>query len=157
MNPMDELLPLTRIFLDVEASSKKRLFEIISQSMADLGAPKEEDLLSSSDVFECLLARERLGSTGLGQGVAIPHGRHVHVAHPMGAFFRLKEAVEFDAADGKPVQLVFVLLVPAKDEESNRAHLAILAHLAERFADKQTRQALLNSQTPEALRDLLMK
>jgi PTS system nitrogen regulatory IIA component len=90
-------------------------------------------------VFDSLFARERLGSTGLGQGVAIPHGRIAKLAAPIGAFLRLKEAIPFEAPDGKPVNLLFFVLMPEKDTNS---HLQILASLAEIFADVDARARL---------------
>ena len=145
MKAISEILPLSRVVLDMEASSKKRLFEQVAQLL------HEQVGLPQSDVFDCLVARERLGSTGLGHGVAMPHGRHVQAA--CGVFVRLKEAVDFDAPDNKPVSLVFVLLVP---ESATGEHLEILSHLAERFADKNVRDALLGTQDAAAARDLLI-
>lgn len=147
MKPITEILPTSAIILDKEISSKKRLFEELGTLLAS-----EDNQLAAHDVFECLFARERLGSTGLGQGVAIPHGRHAGVLEPRAAFIRLKEAIDFDAPDGKPVNLVFALLVP---EVSTSEHLDILSHLAERFSDKTTRAELLTCHTPEIVLHLL--
>lgn len=147
MKLISEILPVTRIALDMEATSKKRLFEEIGHLVAH-----EVEELSAAEIFDCLFARERLGTTGLGQGVAIPHGRHNKVSTPIGAFIRLQEAIDFDAPDDKPVKLIFVLLVP---ETSTHEHLTVLSHLAERFADKAVRTALLECQSASAVRDLL--
>ena len=147
MKAISEILPLSRVVLDMEASSKKRLLEQVAQLL------HEQVGLPQSDVFDCLVARERLGSTGLGHGVAMPHGRHADVHAACGVFVRLKEAVDFDAPDNKPVSLVFVLLVP---ESATGEHLEILSHLAERFADKTVRDALLGTQDAAAARDLLI-
>ena len=147
MKAISEILPLSRVVLDMEASSKKRLLEQVAQLL------HEQVGLPQSDVFDCLVARERLGSTGLGHGVAMPHGRHADVQASCGVFVRLKEAVDFDAPDNKPVSLVFVLLVP---ESATGEHLEILSHLAERFADKNVRDALLGTQDAAAARDLLI-
>ena len=147
MKAISEILPLSRVVLDMEASSKKRLFEQVAQLL------HEQVGLPQSDVFDCLVARERLGSTGLGHGVAMPHGRHAAVQAACGVFVRLKEAVDFDAPDNKPVSLVFVLLVP---ESATGEHLEILSHLAERFTDKTVRDALLGTQDAAAARDLLI-
>ena len=138
MKAISEILPLSRVVLDMEASSKKRLFEQVAQLL------HEQVGLPQSDVFDCLVARERLGSTGLGHGVAMPHGRHADVQAACGVF---------DAPDNKPVSLVFVLLVP---ESATGEHLEILSHLAERFADKTVRDALLGTQDAAAARDLLI-
>ena len=141
MTSLDDILPVSHIILDAEISSKKRLFECVAQLFA------EQSGLSQTEVFDCLIARERLGSTALGQGVAMPHGRHA------GAFVRLKEPIEFDAPDNKPVSLVFVLLVP---EAATGEHLALLSHLARLFNEKSVREALRSCQTPEEARALLL-
>lgn len=147
MKSIGEILPLSHIELDMEVSSKKRLFEELGRIMAN-----ESEDLTAAEIFDCLFARERLGTTGLGQGVAIPHGRHAKIQSPMGAFVRLKEAIEFDAPDDKPVSLVFVLLVP---ETATSEHLEILSHLAERFSDKAVRTALSACTDAEVAHSLL--
>lgn len=133
MNAIGDILPLSHIILDLDISSKKRLFEEVGKLLAD-------DHLSATDVFECLFAREKLGSTGLGHGVAIPHGRHAHVQQMMAAFVRTAEPIDFDAPDNQPVSLICVLLVP---EAATGAHLELLSHLASKFSDKATREQLL--------------
>ena len=143
MTSLADILPVSHIILDAEISSKKRLFECVAQLFA------EQSGLSQTEVFDCLIARERLGSTALGQGVAMPHGRHAAT----GAFVRLKEPIEFDAPDNKPVSLVFVLLVP---EAATGEHLALLSHLARLFNEKSVREALRSCQTPEEARALLL-
>jgi PTS system nitrogen regulatory IIA component len=90
-------------------------------------------------VFDSLFARERLGSTGLGQGVAIPHGRIKGLKDAVGALVRVAQAVPFDAPDGGPVSLAFILLVPEKATEK---HLQILSELAQMFSDRELRQNL---------------
>ena len=147
MTSLDDILPVSHIILDAEISSKKRLFECVAQLFA------EQSGLSQTEVFDCLIARERLGSTALGQGVAMPHGRHAGVPAATGAFVRLKEPIEFDAPDNKHVSLVFVLLVP---EAATGEHLALLSHLAGLFNEKSVREALRSCQTPEEARALLL-
>ena len=147
MTSLDDILPVSHIILDAEISSKKRLFECVAQLFA------EQSGLSQTEVFDCLIARERLGSTALGLGVAMPHGRHAGVLAATGAFVRLKEPIEFDAPDNKPVSLVFVLLVP---EAATGEHLALLSHLARLFNEKSVREALRSCQTPEEARALLL-
>ena len=147
MTSLDDILPVSHIILDAEISSKKRLFACVAQIFA------EQSGLSQTEVFDCLIARERLGSTALGQGVAMPHGRHAGVPAATGAFVRLKEPIEFDAPDNKPVSLVFVLLVP---EAATGEHLALLSHLAGLFNEKSVREALRSCQTPEEARALLL-
>jgi PTS system nitrogen regulatory IIA component len=133
MNLIAKLLPASNILLDVEVSSKKRMFEQVGLLF------ENNQGVARSLVFDSLFARERLGSTGLGQGVAIPHGRIKGLKEPIGAFLRLKTAVAFDAPDGRPVALVFVLLVP---EQANEQHLEILSELAQMFSDKDLRANL---------------
>lgn len=147
MISLSDIIPVSHIILDAETSSKKRLFECVAQLFA------AQSGLPQSEIFDCLVARERLGSTALGQGVAMPHGRHASVSAATGAFIRLKEPIEFDAPDNKPVSLVFVLLVP---EAATSEHLELLAHLAGRFSEKSVRDALQSCGTPEAARDLLL-
>jgi PTS system nitrogen regulatory IIA component len=98
-----------------------------------------------------LFAREKLGSTGLGQGIAIPHGRIKGLKTPIGAFVRLAAPVQFDAPDGKPVDLVFVLLVP---EAANEHHLQLLSELAQMFSDKSFREQLAAAADAAALHGL---
>ena len=127
------LLPETNVALDLELASKRRVFDEAGMIF------QNHQGIARSIVFDSLFARERLCSTGLGQGVAIPHGRIAKLPAPIGAFLRLKEAIPFEAPDGKPVNLLFFVLMPEKDTNS---HLQILASLAEIFADVETRQRL---------------
>ena len=133
MNPLVNLLAAEQILLDLDASSKKRVFE-------QAGILFEGRLgLARSVIFDSLFAREKLGSTGLGQGVAIPHGRIKGLKQAMGAFLRLTHPVPFDSPDGRPVDLLFVLLVP---EQATELHLQILSELAQRFSDRTFREKL---------------
>ena len=127
------LLPETNVALDLELASKRRVFDEAGMLF------QHHQGIARSTVFDSLFARERLGSTGLGQGVAIPHGRIAKLAAPIGAFLRLKEAIPFEAPDGRPVNLLFFVLMPEKDTNS---HLQILASLAEIFADVEARARL---------------
>lgn len=139
MNLIANLLPLANVVVDLEVSSKKRVFE-------QAGLLFENNAgISRSDVFESLFSREKLGCTGLGQGIAIPHGRIKGMRDAQGAFLRLKTPIAFDAPDGKPVNLIFVLLVP---ERATDLHLQILSELAQMFSDKELRRKL--TQTPDA-------
>ena len=134
MNALTKILPAAQVLLDVDSSSKKRVFE-------QVGMLFEKHLgLGHALVFDSLFAREKLGSTGLGQGVAIPHGRIKGLKQAAGAFLRLKTPVPFDAPDGRPVNLMFVLLVP---EQATEQHLQILSELAQNFAEQPFREALL--------------
>ena len=133
MTPFIKLLPESHVLLDLEASSKKRVFE-------QAGLLFENHVgIARSVVFDSLFAREKLGSTGLGQGIAIPHGRIKGLKQATGAFLRLATPVPFESPDGRPVNLLFVLLVP---EQATEEHLQILSELAQRFADRSFRDAL---------------
>lgn len=133
------LLPSTNVVLDAELASKRRVFDEAGLLF------QNNQGIARATVFDSLFARERLGSTGLGQGVAIPHGRIAKLNAPVGAFLRLKEAIPFEAPDGKPVSLLFFVLVP---EKATDAHLQILASLAEMFADASMRDALATLPAP---------
>lgn len=144
---ISDLLSPESIRLDVHGSSKKRLLEIISEELA-----RDNDNLSAREIFESLCARERLGSTGLGHGVAIPHGR-VKGNRPIRAtFIRLKKPLAFDAIDGKPVDLLFAMTVP---ENCNEDHLKLLAHVAELFSDPDLLEALRAAESPGTMLQLL--
>ena len=145
MSLIGEILPLSHIVLDLEVSSKKRVFEQAGLLL------ENEAGLARADVCDCLFAREKLGTTGLGQGVAIPHGRHASVKKAVGAFIRTQEPVAFDAPDGKPVSLIFVLLVP---ENATGEHLEVLSKLAGRFSQKAVREALMSADAQEVRRIL---
>ena len=146
MSLIGEILPLSHIVLDLEVGSKKRLFEEAGLLL------EHEAELPHGDVFDCLFAREKLGSTGLGQGVAIPHGRHACVKKATGAFIRTKEPVAFDSPDGKPGSLNFTLLVP---ENATGEQLEFLSKLAGRFSQKAVREALMSATSAEEVRKLL--
>ncbi|MBI3524970.1 MAG: PTS IIA-like nitrogen regulatory protein PtsN [Betaproteobacteria bacterium] len=139
MNQIAKLLPLTNIVLGLEASSKKRVFEHAGLLF------ENHQGIARSTVYDALFAREKLGSTGLGQNIAIPHGRIKGLKHAVGGFLRLAEPVQFDSPDGKPVSLLFVLLVP---EGATERHLQILSELAQLFSDRGFRERL--SVAPDA-------
>ena len=146
MSLVAKLLPLSHVVIDMQVSSKKRLFE-------QAGLLFENHYgIARSLVFDSLFARERLGSTGLGQGVAIPHGRIKGLKDALGAFIRLAQPVPFDSPDGAPVGLVFVLLVPEKATEK---HLQILSELAQMFSDKGLREAMHAAPDAAALHQLV--
>lgn len=133
MNLLSKLLPPSNVVLDMVASSKKRVFE-----QAGLLFENNQGI-ARSKVFDSLFARERLGSTGLGQGVAIPHGRIKGLREPIAAFLRLAEPIPFDAPDGKPVSILVFLLVP---EQATQLHLEILSELAQMLSDQSFRDSL---------------
>jgi PTS system nitrogen regulatory IIA component len=121
-----DILARDRVVGDLHVPSKKRLLERAARLLAGEGGAAFERA-----AYEALVAREHLGSTGLGQGVAIPHGRVPGDSPPTAAFLRLKHPVEFDAPDGEPVDLVLALLVP---EHFTDQHLSLLAQVAELFS-----------------------
>ena len=142
MSLISQLLAPQNIVLDLDASSKKRVFE-------HAGVLFENNQgIARSAVFDSLFAREKLGSTGLGRGIAIPHGRIKGLAEACGAFIRLATPVPFDSPDGQPVSLLFVLLVP---EQATEQHLQILSELAERFSERTCREALGAADSAEAI------
>ena len=146
MSLVAKLLSPANVVPDLQVSSKKRLFEQVGLLF------ENQHALARSVVFDSLFARERLGSTGLGQGVAIPHGRIKGLKEALGAFIRLAQPVPFDAPDGNPVTLVFVLLVPEKATEK---HLQILSELAQMFSDKALREAMARAADAGALYELV--
>jgi PTS system nitrogen regulatory IIA component len=146
MNLVAKLLPPGNVVLDMTVSSKKRLFEQVGLLI------ENHHGIARNVVFDSLFDRERLGSTGLGQGVAIPHGRLKGLKEALGAFVRLAQPVPFDAPDGKPVSLVFALLVP---EQATDKHLQILSELAQMFSDRSLREALAGAPDAATLHHLV--
>lgn len=144
---LTDLISPDRIACDVDAQSKKRALERLSE-LISLG----QENVSTAEVFNSLLARERLGATGVGHGVAIPHGRLKNSKLAVGAFIKLKKGVDFDALDKQPVDLLFALLVPDK---SDSEHLQILAQLAGMFRDEDMRKKLRQVDSGQALHQLL--
>ena len=146
MNLITKLLSTSNIALDLEIGSKKRLFEQIGLLF------ENNNRIAMATVFDSLFAREKLGSTGLGYGVAIPHGRIKALRETLCGFVRTKAGVPFDSPDGEPVRLVFAMLVP---EHATEQHLQILSELAQMFSDPDFRDALLASNDPAELHRLL--
>ena len=146
MNITDLLIP-ERVTGCDDVGSKKRLLEYISELLA--GSSPE---LVQSDIFNALINREKLGSTGLGKGVAIPHGRMASLEKPVCAFVKLANPVDFDATDGQPVDLIFTLLVP---EDSTEEHLQVLSTIAEIFSNAGISMALRQCDTDSCLLEQL--
>jgi PTS system nitrogen regulatory IIA component len=146
MNLIAPLVTPDTALLDLSFTSKKKLFEHAAELLARTHG------LKSTDIFTSLFERERLGSTALGYGIAIPHGRIKGLKDASGAFYRLKTPLEFDAPDNQPVSLCFILLVP---KDANERHLQILGELAQLFGDDAMRSKLLNVATPAELIALL--
>jgi PTS system nitrogen regulatory IIA component len=146
MSLIAKQLHAANVLIDLQVSSKKRLFE-----QAGLLFENQHGI-ARSVVFDSLFAREKLGSTGLGQGVAIPHGRIKGLKEALCAFLRLAQPVAFDAPDGNPVSLVFVLLVP---QQATEKHLQMLSELAQMFSDKPLREAMSRAPDAAALHQLI--
>jgi len=146
MQISDILVP-ERILCNPVTRSKKGALEELSRLIASANPS-----LTYMEIFDCLNARERLGSTGLGNGIAIPHGRFKHIDAPVAAFLKLKSGIDFDASDQKPVDLLFALLVP---ENSTDEHLQILSKLAEMFSDGMLLRRLRMQSSPEKIYRLL--
>lgn len=142
-----ELISADRVACCQQTTSKKRALEQISQLLA-----RDVPDFTAEEIFDSLIGRERLGSTGLGHGVAIPHGRLSGLGEPIGAFVRLETAIDYDAIDRQPVDLLFALLVP---EEATDAHLQLLAQLARMFSDATFSQRLRGSHSSQELYELL--
>ncbi|MDI9332836.1 MAG: PTS sugar transporter subunit IIA [Cytophagales bacterium] len=139
---LQQLLAPKHILLGLEIASKKRLFE-------EIGFLFEQSVgLNRSAVTASLFARERLGSTGLGYGVAIPHGRIKGLKEPQIAALQLKNPIGFDAVDGLPVDFLFALLVP---ENASQKHLDLLAQIAEILSDEVKRTALKTTTSAQHL------
>jgi PTS system nitrogen regulatory IIA component len=146
MNITDLLIP-ERVTCCHDVGSKKRLLEYISELLATSSLK-----LSQNDIFNALLSREKLGSTGLGKGVAIPHGRMTSLEKPVCAFVKLDTPIDFDASDGQPVDLIFTLLVP---EDSTEEHLQVLSTIAEIFSNTGISMALRQCDSDSCLLEQL--
>ncbi|MDH5180614.1 MAG: PTS IIA-like nitrogen regulatory protein PtsN [Gammaproteobacteria bacterium] len=144
---LTELIPLERIACNVGANSKKRALEELSELIAG-----SEGRITSSEVFDSLLNRERLGGTGVGHGVAIPHGRLKNGTITLGALIKLDHAIDYDAIDNQPVDLLFAMVVP---EESTEEHLQALAKIAAMFNDAGMREQMRSAKSPVDLHELV--
>ena len=146
---LQNLITSDRVRCESEVSSKKRALELAGDMIAE-----GHDTLSANDVFDSLIGREQLGSTGLGHGVALPHGRLGEADQTICAFIKLANGVDFDATDQQPVDLVFAMLVP---EHFTDEHLKILAQLAEMFSDPEFCDRLREAETDQSLYDTLLQ
>ena len=145
MNISDLLVP-DAVVAALKAQSKKQLLqELAARTHALTGLPERR-------VFEVLMERERLGTTGVGNGIAIPHGRMAEVAAITGLFVRLDASIDYEAVDGQPVDLVFMLLAP---ESAGADHLKALARVSRLLRDRQTCEKLRAAASPEALYAIL--
>ena len=145
MNLIRKILLPDNILLDSESTSKKRVFERVGLLF------ENNQQIARSMVFDSLFAREKLGSTGLGQGVAIPHGRISKLRDATAAFVKTTHPIPFDAPDGMPVNLIFVLLVP---DRATDLHLQILGELAQMFSEAQFRDRLLACEETASIHQL---
>ena len=146
MNRLAKFLPLENVVIGLSVTSKKRVFEqagLIFENQNGIGR---------SSVTDNLFARERLGSTALGEGVAIPHGRIKGLKQPLAAFVRLDQPIPFESPDGQPVALLIFLLVP---EQATQQHLEILSEIAQLLSDREARERLHTEQNLEELHRLL--
>ncbi len=140
---IEEILSPQRVTVGLPCKTKKRLLEMLSTLLGE-----DEPAVDVNAAFQSLFERERLGSTGIGEGVALPHGRLKGLKKAVGAFATLENAMDYEAVDRKPVNMAFALLVP---EEANEEHLKLLAALANLFHRKEVREQLLAAKTPEEL------
>jgi nitrogen PTS system EIIA component len=142
MKSIGQLLSPADILLDVDASSKTRVFEEVGRLF------EQRHGLSQEQVVERLSAREALGSTGLGLGIALPHARVPDLPQPAAAFMRLKLPIPFDSPDGKPVSHLVIFLVP---EDATEEHLDMLAEITQMFGDRDFRERMRSCENPDAV------
>jgi PTS system nitrogen regulatory IIA component len=144
---INELIAPERVCANSQATSKKRVLEELSGLMADT-----ESELTPEQVFESLIGRERLGSTGMGHGVAIPHGRVPGCDHAVGAFLKLEHGIDYDAIDGEPVDLLFALMVP---DHFTDEHLDLLAQVAQLLGNPELCEQLRGTQDAQQIFQLI--
>ncbi len=145
MNLIGKILSPENVILDNESTSKKRIFERVGLLF------ENSQKIARSQVFDSLFAREKLGSTGLGHGVAIPHGRIKGLRDAVTAFVKTQTPIPFDSPDGQPVNLIFILLVP---DRATDLHLQLLGELAQMFSDENFRDQLKNTNDPTVIHQL---
>ncbi len=145
MNLIGKILLPENVVLDNESASKKRIFERVGLLF------ENSQKIARSQVFDSLFAREKLGSTGLGHGVAIPHGRIKGLRDAVTAFVKTQIPIPFDSPDGQPVNLIFVLLVP---DRATDLHLQLLGELAQMFSDENFRKQLISTNDPAMIHQL---
>ncbi len=145
---LNQVLSLDCTKSAVQCTSKKRALEIISEIAAQHGE------LNPTTLFECLLNREKVGSTGIGNGIAIPHGRMQDSEQAIAVLIQCEEPIEFDSIDNRPVDILFALLVP---DEQCQLHLKTLAQMAERLNDKATLKQLRQASSDQELYDIMVQ
>ena len=144
---LSEILTLNCTKSAVQCTSKKRALEMISEIVA------EQTGQSSNVLFECMLSREKMGSTGIGNGIAIPHARMQSSDKAIAVLLQCESPIEFDAIDNRPVDLLFALLVP---DTQCKEHLKTLSSMAERLNNKQVLKQLRKAQTDQELYDIMV-
>jgi PTS system nitrogen regulatory IIA component len=148
MNRLAAILPASNVLVNVEASSKKRAFEQAGLLF------ENGHSIARATVTDNLFARERLGSTGLGHGVAIPHGRIKGLKNPLAAVIRVQQPIPFEAPDDEPVTLLIFLLVP---EAATQRHLEILSEIAELLSDRELREQIKVESDPARVHELISR
>ncbi|PVB60684.1 PTS IIA-like nitrogen regulatory protein PtsN [Labrenzia sp. 011] len=143
---LGDLLGKDAVIADLKAKSKKQAIQELASRAAELTG------LSEREIFDTLLQRERLGSTGVGHGIAIPHGKLIRLDRLVGLFAKLKKPVEFDSLDDEPVDLIFLLLAP---EGAGADHLKALARIARQLRDTVVTQGIRASSDPAAIYEFL--
>lgn len=134
MHPIQSILSLDRTLFFVAVQSKKKVLEIIADTFANT-----LPMVQSTEIFDALIIRERLGSTGIGSGIAIPHARVKNIDAPYGCFITLKTAIDFNSEDHQGVDLIFTLIVP---EEGGEQHNVLLSYLEKIFCEKECQKRL---------------
>lgn len=146
MIPLNQVLSVEHTYIEDFGASKKKVLQTIAERLS-----KTLSNVSDLDIFDQLIARERLGSTGIGSGVAVPHCRLDGLKSPVAALIRLPAAIDFDAIDRQPVDLIFTLVVPS---EATDEHLQLLASIVERVNDPKTLSALHQCPDQKSLYEL---
>ncbi len=146
---ISEILSLDCTKSAVPCTSKKRALEIISEIAAVYGGK------SPTELFESMLGREKMGSTGIGNGIAMPHARMSDCEQAIAVLIQCEEAIEFDAVDHRPVDLLFALLVPDSDSQC-KEHLKTLSHMAEKLKDKAITKKLRHASSDQELYDIIV-
>lgn len=143
-----DIISPDRVFEHVPGGSKKKVLETAAGLIA-----RQLPELDPNELFDNLISREKLGSTGLGKGIAIPHCRALHCGTAVGAFIKLENPVDFDSVDRQPVDMLFVLLVP---QDANEEHLSLLSKIATLFNDDQRRERIRQAADTRAVYDELV-
>lgn len=145
---LNEVLSLDCTKTAVQCTSKKRALEIISEIAA------QHSGIDSNKLFECMLNREKVGTTGIGNGIAIPHGRMMDSDKAIAVLLQCEQPVDFDSIDSRPVDIMFALLVP---DEQCKLHLKTLSLMAEKLNDKATLKQLRHAASDQELYDIMVR